>query len=341
MEPEYYMRRCLQLASMGSGKVAPNPMVGSVIVHEGQIIGEGYHQEFGGPHAEVHAIEAVENKDLLKGSTLYVNLEPCSHYGKTPPCADLIIQYKIPRVFIGRLDSHSKVNGQGVKRLIENGVDVNIGFLEEECKDLNRRFYTFHEKQRPFVLLKWAQSKDGFIDIDRSNSEKGIHWITQPETKSLVHLWRSEESAIIVGRKTIENDDPSLTVREIKGTNPIRIILDPKNKLHSKYKAFDQEAQTMQIIAGPAKEQYQKCIEPYNLNEIMKVLFNEGISSVLVEGGKSTLEHFINSGLWDEARILVGVEDLESGNKAPEAPGELYQEYSFGKDIVKVYRPKK
>ncbi len=220
------MRRCLQLAKMGEGNVAPNPMVGAVIVCNHKIIGEGYHQEFGGPHAEVNAINSVKDKSLLAKSTIYVSLEPCAHHGKTPPCSDLIVEHKIPKVVIGSQDTFSKVNGKGIKKLEANGCQVTCGVLEKECRKLNKRFFTFHEKKRPFVILKWAQTKDGFLDKKRNEGEKGIHWITAPETRSLVHLWRSKEMGVLVGRQTAAVDDPKLNVRDVTGKNPVRIILD-------------------------------------------------------------------------------------------------------------------
>ena len=226
MEHEKFMQRCLELAAIGSGYVAPNPMVGCVIVANDLIIGEGYHRIFGGPHAEVNAFDEVENEDLLSSATLYVSLEPCSHFGKTPPCVDLIISKKIQRVVIGCRDSNPAVSGKGIDRLKRAGIEVIEGVLENECRWLNKRFFTFHERQRPYIVLKWAQTQDGYIDRIRGEASSGINWVTSETTKSLVHKWRSEEQSILVGRNTIINDNPSLTVREYDGRNPIRIVID-------------------------------------------------------------------------------------------------------------------
>lgn len=231
---EKYLFRCLQLAKLGRGMVAPNPMVGSVVVHKGEIIGEGYHQAYGEAHAEVNAINAVKDKTLLPQSTIYVNLEPCAHFGKTPPCANLIIESKIPKVVIGCVDPYAEVSGKGIERMQNAGIEVVVGVLEKQSIALNKRFFTFHAAKRPYIILKWAQSANGMIDTLRGENEKGIVWLTQPATKTLVHQWRAEEAGILVGRKTIYNDNPSLTTRLVKGPHPIRIILDPNCKLDLK-----------------------------------------------------------------------------------------------------------
>ncbi len=221
-----FMRRCIELASKAAGLTYPNPMVGSVVVNEGRIIGEGYHLKAGGPHAEVNAINSVRNRDLLKSATLYVNLEPCSHFGKTPPCADFIIENSIPRVVVGALDSNEKVSGKGIARLRDAGCDVIAGVAEEECRWLNRRFFTFHEKKRPYIILKWAMSSDGFIDIDRKPDQPaGPNWITGMPERILVHRWRAMEQAILVGAGTARLDNPRLNVRDWTGPSPLRIIL--------------------------------------------------------------------------------------------------------------------
>lgn len=299
MSDESYMQRCLQLAALGLGQTSPNPMVGAVIVHHDTIIGEGYHHRCGEAHAEINAINSVKNMELLKESTLYVNLEPCSHFGKTPPCADAIIRYGIPKVVIGSIDHHDKVNGTGVRKLREAGIEVVENVCEADCEELNRRFFTFHQKQRPYIILKWAQTRDGFMDIDRSSSETTTYWITNPALKVLVHKWRSEEDAILVGYNTMCNDRPQLTTREYPGKDPQRFVMQRGTN----------------IISEP----------PYtllsdNAEEAIQQLYNHKIQSVIIEGGRKTLDKFIEKGLWDEARILVGNQCWEKGLLAPNIP---------------------
>jgi diaminohydroxyphosphoribosylaminopyrimidine deaminase / 5-amino-6-(5-phosphoribosylamino)uracil reductase len=326
MTDEHYMRRCLELAIMGLGKVAPNPMVGCVIVHQDKIIGEGYHKAIGEAHAEVNAINSVKDKGLLKDSTLYVNLEPCVHWGRTPPCSDLIMKEGIPKIIIGSVDTFAKVSGLGIRNLINAGCTVKTGICEQECHELNKRFFSYHTKSKPYVILKWAQSKDGFMDIDRPNNEKGIFWITKPETKRLVHKWRSEESGILVGKNTIVNDNPSLTVREVKGNSPTRFIIDPHEKLNF---------QDFNIGNEPPKTIRLKSVDIANiLNEIRNQ--TEVYISILVEGGKYTLEKFIESGLWDEARIIRGTEVINSGVKAPLIDGREISSYNYGDDHIQI-----
>ncbi|MFM1811043.1 MAG: bifunctional diaminohydroxyphosphoribosylaminopyrimidine, partial [Bacteroidota bacterium] len=244
-EDEQYIQRCIDLAYQGQGKVAPNPMVGCVIVKDGVIIGEGYHEIFGGPHAEINAIRNVGDDSAIQGSTVYVSLEPCTHFGKTPPCTLAILALKPRRVVIGSRDTNPSVAGKGIDRLKREGIEVVEGVLEDECRALNKRFFTFHEKRRPYVILKWAQTQDGFLDRNREEDEVGIHWISSPETKVLVHKWRSEEQGILVGRNTILNDNPSLTVREFSGTNPTRIVIDSNLKLSKDVGVFSNEAPTL------------------------------------------------------------------------------------------------
>ncbi len=299
MSDEFYMQRCLQLAALGLGKTSPNPMVGAVIVHNGKIIGEGYHHQCGQAHAEVNAINSVKDTELLKESTLYVNLEPCSHFGKTPPCADAIIRYGIPKVVIGSIDYHDKVNGAGVRKLREAGVEVVENVCEADCEDLNKRFFTFHQKQRPYIILKWAQTRDGFMDIDRSSSETTTYWITNPALKVLVHKWRSEEDAILVGYNTMRNDHPQLTTREYPGKDPQRFVMQRGTDIIS------------ELSYTPLSD---------NAKEAIQQLYNLKIQSVIIEGGKKTLEKFLEIGLWDEARILVGNQCWGKGVKAPKMP---------------------
>lgn len=336
------MQRCLQLAKMGIGNVAPNPMVGSVIVFEDKIIGEGYHQKYGEAHAEVNAINSVKDKSLLEKSTIYVNLEPCSHFGKTPPCANLIVEKKIPRVVIGCLDSNVDVAGKGIEKLKSAGIEVEINILEKECRELNIRFFTFHEKKRPYVILKWAQSADGFIDVKRTNQQKGIVWMSQPETKKLVHQWRHEEAGILVGWKTIATDNPELTCREVIGKNPIRIVIDQDLRLdYTAFKVGNRSTPTIvltkkEAVAGAGLE----FINPSNFSiaEILNSLHQQKIQSVIIEGGKTTIENFITSGIWDEARIIQGITTISEGELAPKISGTTISENKFGKDLIRIVK---
>lgn len=299
MDHETYMRRCLQLAALGLGHTSPNPMVGAVIVHDDKIIGEGYHHRCGEPHAEINAINSVENKELLKESTLYVNLEPCSHFGKTPPCADAIIRYGIPRVVIGSIDYHDKVNGAGVRKLREAGIDVTENICREACEELNRRFFTFHRLHRPYIILKWAKTRDGYMDIDRSEPHPSSYWITNDALKVLAHKWRGEEDAILVGYRTMQNDRPQLTTREYPGKNPQRFVMQ----------------------RGEETNTPLPCIPlPDDAHEAINKMYGCKIQSVIIEGGKKTLEKFLDADLWDEARILVGNQSWGKGLLAPATP---------------------
>ena len=323
-EDEKYMRRCLELAKLGMGTAAPNPMVGSVIVYDGKIIGEGYHEKCGEAHAEVNAINSVKNPDLLKKATLYVNLEPCAHHGKTPPCSDLIVRKKIPRVVIGCVDSFAKVSGKGIEKLKKGACDVTVGILEQESRWLNRRFFTFHEKKRPYIILKWAETKDGFIDKKRKSEESvEQNWITNQISKKLVHKWRTEEAAFMVGRKTVKKDNPQLTVRDWSGRNPVRIVTDQKLKLSTDLKIFDNQAKT--LIFNAKKESVEGNLhylkidyEKNVLKQMMSRLYELEIQSVVVEGGEKLLSSFIQENLWDEARIFTGNKYFKEGVKAPE-----------------------
>jgi len=332
LEDKKYMQRCLELAKLGLGTAAPNPMVGSVVVYDNKIIGEGYHQKCGEAHAEVNAINSVKDADLLEKSTLYVNLEPCAHYGRTPPCTDLIIEKKIPRVVIGCVDSFAEVSGNGIKKLKKSGCEVKVGILEKESKELNRRFFTFHKKKRPYIILKWAETKDGFIDKKRKSDETiEQNWITNQLSKKLVHKWRTEESAFMIGCRTAKKDNPQLTVRDWTGRNPIRVVLDRKLKLSADLKIFDKSARTL-IFNSVKNEQKQNLnyikIE-FNNNVLVSVLtklYELEIQSVVIEGGEKLLTSFINAGLWDEARVFVGNKYFKEGVKAPEFAFEPTEE---------------
>lgn len=336
------MSRCLELARIGAGSVAPNPMVGAVIVHNDQIIGEGYHMKYGEAHAEVNAFNAVQDESLLQDSTLYVNLEPCAHYGKTPPCCDLVIQKKVKRVVVGCLDSYEQVDGEGIKRIKQAGIETAVGVLEKESLDLNRRFFTFHSKKRPYIILKWAQSSDGFIDIDRSKDQRGIHWITHEATKKLTHQWRHEEAAILVGNKTIAIDNPRLTCRAVEGNSPIRIVLDRKLKLD--YGAFHVGDRSVLTYIVSDKEVVSngnlQFVQPtdFTAHGVMDLLYRLNIQSVIIEGGKTTFEEFISIGLWDEARILTGAQPMNDGVKAPVVKGIEESRFLYGEDEVLIVR---
>ena len=309
-----YMQVCIDLALKGFPLAFPNPMVGCVIVHNDSIIGQGYHQQFGSHHAEVNAIASVENKELLQQSTLYVSLEPCAHFGKTPPCADLIVKSKIPRVVIGSLDTFSEVNGKGIQRLKETGIQVLTKVLEKECRAINKRFFTFHEKKRPYVILKWAQTSDGYI---APLNQKEPLWISSPESKILVHQWRSQEQAIMVGRKTVELDNPLLTTREVKGKNPIRIVLDRKLSLNKDLLIFNDDAPTLVVNDKLSSDNHLK-IDFNNLApSLLKELHSRNIQSIIIEGGAQTLKTFIDAKVWDEARVFTSKKTLKKGVQSP------------------------
>ncbi|WP_294472454.1 bifunctional diaminohydroxyphosphoribosylaminopyrimidine deaminase/5-amino-6-(5-phosphoribosylamino)uracil reductase RibD [uncultured Bacteroides sp.] len=321
MEEEKYMRRCIELAGNGLCNVAPNPMVGAVIVCDGRIIGEGYHVRCGEAHAEVNAIRSVKDETLLRRSTIYVSLEPCSHYGKTPPCADLIIEKQIPRIVVGCQDPFSQVAGRGIQKLKDAGREVVVGVLENECKHLIRRFITFNTLQRPFITLKWAESADHFIDIERTDGKPVV--LSSPLTAMLVHKKRAEADAIMVGRRTALLDNPSLTVRNWYGKNPVRLVLDRNLSLPNDLQIFDGSVPTLVFTA---KEYTDKTNVTYitidfsqkPLEQIMKELHQRKIQSLLLEGGSQLLQSFIDNGLWDEAYIEKCPQRLHSSVKAPE-----------------------
>jgi len=328
------MLRCLELASRGLGQTKTNPLVGCVIVYNNKVIGEGFHEYFGGPHAEVNAINSVSNQNLLAESTLYVNLEPCSHFGKTPPCAMLIKQKSIPRVVVAMNDPNPVVSGRGIKMLKESGITVNTGILEKEARFLNRRFVTNQEKKRPYVILKWAQSSDGFIDILRKPGDPiQPNWITNKTARILVHKWRSEESAILAGVNTILTDNPALNLRDWPGENPTRVVVDRKLRIPRSAKLLDDKSKTLIFTSKePPKAtkntRYLKIDENYNPKALLSRLLEEGISSVIIEGGALTLDLFINNNLWDEARIFTGKQRFGEGVPAPELKsGKIHQYY--------------
>jgi len=341
---EKYMKRCLELAQLGAGNVSPNPMVGCVIVKHDQIIGEGFHEKYGQAHAEVNAINAVKNKELLNESSLYVSLEPCAHYGLTPPCADLIVAKKIPHVVIGTIDSFAKVAGKGIERMIKAGIDVQVGLLEKECRKLNKRFFTFHEKKRPYIILKWAETKDSFIDFDRTKKEFGEPtWITGEKALVRVHQMRAVEDAILVGTNTALKDNPSLTVRHCAGRNPVRLVLDNHLRLPNHLHLFDNSVKT--IVFNSVKNEETGNVEFVKIDfgkkmipQIKKILFQKNIQSLIVEGGKQLLESFIDSNNWDEAHRFVGNKLFSNGIKAPEISGKIIHSEKLDSDQLFIYQ---
>ncbi|PIF01342.1 MAG: riboflavin biosynthesis protein RibD [Maribacter sp.] len=342
-----FMERAIQLAQNGLGSTAPNPMVGAVFVQGNRIIGEGYTSAYGGGHAEVNAIDSVPDKSLLSKSTLYVTLEPCSHYGKTPPCADLIIKHKIPNVVIGTVDPHEKVKGEGIARLKESGCKVTVGLLEDACREHHKRFITFHQEQRPFIILKWAETKDGFMAplASKRNNKVQPYWISNNYSRQLVHKWRSEEQAILVGTNTVMEDDPKLNVREWSGKSPIRIIIDKNLRIQGEYHIFDQEVETIVITEVEDTSLRRKGVDYEQIRfsgnlpeQICQVLYKRNITSVLVEGGAQTLTSFITSGLWDEARIFLGKNTFKEGIKAPHSISGDPHILNIGTDTLNIYR---
>jgi diaminohydroxyphosphoribosylaminopyrimidine deaminase/5-amino-6-(5-phosphoribosylamino)uracil reductase len=336
---EKYIARCIQLAKNGLCNAAPNPMVGAVIVHNDTIIGEGYHIRCGEAHAEVNAIRSVKDESLLKDSTIYVSLEPCSHYGKTPPCADLIINKGIPRVVVGCQDPFALVAGRGIQKMRDAGIEVKVGILEEECRQLIRRFITFHTERRPFITLKWAESADGYIDLHRAGGQPYI--FSSSLSSMLVHKRRAEHSAILVGRRTALLDNPSLTVRNWHGKSPVRLVIDKNLTLPKHLSLFDGSTRTLvftQREDTPNLFQVEFIQLDFNrdiLPQIFEVLYQEKLQTLMVEGGSILLQSFIDSGCWDEAYIEHSSDYLKDGIKAPKLTGEydFLTEQHFGRNI--------
>lgn len=336
---ELFMKRVLELALLGRGHVSPNPLVGCVIVHNGSIVGEGWHKKYGEAHAEVNAIESVQDKSLLKESTLYVNLEPCSHFGKTPPCTDLLIKHQLKKVVIANLDTNPTVAGEGVKKLRTTGVEVITGILEKEGKELNKRFFTFIEKKRPFILLKWAETSDGFIAHENYNSK----WISNEYSRQLVHKWRAEEDAVLVGTKTAFHDNPELTVRDWTGRNPVRIVLDRFLRLSDKLHVFDRSQKTIcyNVLKHEEHPNFSliRLDEENFINHLLEDLVKRKIQSVLVEGGATTLQLFMDAELWDEARVFISDKGFGKGIAAPRFHGNLIGQESVFNDTLRLYNP--
>lgn len=334
MDHEFYMRRCVELAHKGIGFVAPNPMVGAVLVHHSRIIGEGWHKKYGEAHAEVNCLHSVRNEDihLIPESTLYISLEPCSYYGKTPPCTDLILKHRIQKVIIGCEDPFPKVSGSGIRTLQEKGVEVRIGILEAQCRKLNRRFITFHQQKRPYIILKWAQSEDRFLGT--GTSERAM--ISNDVTNKLVHRWRAEESGILIGTNTALLDNPSLTARWGNQSQPIRIILDRSMKLKKDLKIFSRPGGKLFVLNTICEKEegdvsYKLlCKDMSIVQAILKSCYNLNIQSVLVEGGRQLLQSFIDENIWDEARVITASNmNLQSGICAPDLKNALMTEEFF------------
>ncbi|CAM1361994.1 Riboflavin biosynthesis protein RibD [Tenacibaculum sediminilitoris] len=351
MNHEVYIVRCLELAKKGIGTTRPNPSVGAVIVHKNKIIGEGFTSPYSGSHAEVNAINSVQNHELLKEATIYVTLEPCSHHGKTPPCADLIIEKGIPNVVIGCVDTNNLVAGKGIERLKQAGRNVVVGVCEEACKKHHKRFFTVQNKKRPYIILKWAETKDGFIAPLTKNEQKPV-WISNKYSQQLVHKWRSEEHAILVGTNTVIADNPSLTVRSWKGNNPIRVVIDKSLRIPTKSTVFDGNIQTIvvtevekeaDVISNDSEKSHALIYEQIDFSsrvaeQICEVLHKHQIQSVIIEGGAKTLQTFIDANLWDEARVFIGDVVLRGGVKHPIFNARLSSEEKIDNDILRIYR---
>ncbi|QVY67623.1 bifunctional diaminohydroxyphosphoribosylaminopyrimidine deaminase/5-amino-6-(5-phosphoribosylamino)uracil reductase RibD [Polaribacter sp. Q13] len=347
-----YISRCLQIAKNGIGSARPNPSVGAVVVYQNKIIGEGFTSPYGGSHAEVNAINAVKDKSLLKKATIYVTLEPCSHFGKTPPCADLIVKHQFKNVVIGCVDSNSLVAGKGIERLINAGINVTVGVLEEECKAHHKRFFTVQNKKRPYIILKWAQTKDGFVAPLTKDEQKPV-WISNTYSQQLVHKWRAQEHAILVGTNTVIADNPKLNVRSWSGQNPVRIVLDRSLRIPQDSNVLDGSVKTIVICDHKKFELNSKGFQPLeNVNKIIfeainfennlaqqicEVLQKHQIQSVIIEGGTQTLQTFIDENLWDEARVFVGETKFEVGVKAPIFNKVVKEELNIKTDVLKIY----
>lgn len=341
---EIYINRCIELARLGEGSVSPNPMVGSVIVHNDEIIGEGYHKKHGEAHAEVNAIASVKKPELLEESTIYVSLEPCAHFGLTPPCSDLIVHKKIPRVVIGTVDPFAKVAGKGIEKLKTAGIEVVVGILEKECQDLNKRFFTFHEEKRPFIILKWAQTLDGFIDVERTEKEFGEPtWITGKNALRRVHEIRAVEDSILVGTNTALKDNPSLTVRHCEGRNPLRIVLDNQLRLPKRLNLFDDSTKTIVFNSLVNKELKNTTYVKIDFNteitqQVLKELYHRNILSIIVEGGKRLLRSFISENLWDEAHLFIGNKYFYNGISSPQIEGKIVSKEKIDEDKLIIYK---
>lgn len=333
---EFYMLRAIELAKNGKGSVSPNPLVGCVIVYRDSIIGEGWHQKYGEAHAEVNAVNSVAEPSLLEDAVVYVNLEPCAHTGKTPPCADMLIKHQVKRVVIANEDPNPLVAGKGINKLRQAGIDVTTGVLENEGYELNKRFFTFFNLKRPYIILKWAQTSDGFIARENYDSK----WISNELSRKLVHKWRGEEDSILVGYRTASHDNPQLTVRDWTGKNPIRVVIDPKLNLNTSLHLFDESVTT--ICYNTVKQdispgvEFVRIEEQNMLNHILKDLNSRRIQSLLVEGGAQTLNNFMSTGFWDEARVFISEQRFGKGVLAPQVDGEVSLTDTIGSDKLNI-----
>ena len=337
----HFMRRCLQLAELAEGFAEPNPLVGSVIVYNNNIIGEGWHRAYGEAHAEINALASVHDRSVLPDATLYVNLEPCAHFGKTPPCAHRLVKEQIKRVVIANRDPFHQVNGKGIEVLRSAEINVDVGVLEHEATHLNRHFFTFHQKKRPYVTLKWAQTINGFIDGIRNASGGGPNWITSPATRKLVHLWRSQHMGIVVGARTVINDDPELTVRDASGRQPERFVIANNHPLKSEFRIFGQSAATTVVSnlshSLPMHVKMLRTDDADFIPTLMAHCYEHNIQSLFIEGGKETLEGFIKANLWDEARVLTGRTVFETGIAAPTISKPVYKVHHYAGDRYDLY----
>ena len=337
-----YIKRCIQLAKNGLGTTYSNPLVGSVIVHNDKIIGEGWHYKAGQAHAEVNAISSVKDKSLLKQATIYVSLEPCSHFGKTPPCSHLITKHEIPNIVIGCIDSFSEVSGNGIKHLKNHGCNVTVGILEHECLELNKRFFTFHNKNRPYIILKWAETADGFIAPENNSS---ITWITNDYSRQRVHQQRTQEQSVLIGTTTAITDNPKLNVRSWYGTNPTRIVIDRELKIPSHHHIFNGQQKTIIITTGKKNSGNDRVIyETINFKQaiapqICDILHKHELQSVIIEGGAATIQQFIDENLWDELYRYQGTNTFNKGVAAPKFSGTEKLQHSINQDTLTIYKP--
>ncbi len=341
MNHEQYIKRCLEISKSGIGTTRPNPSVGAVLVVDSKIIGEGFTSPYGGNHAEVNAIDAVKDQELLKKATMYVTLEPCNHIGKTPPCTELIINSGIKKVVIGCIDANSIVSGKGIKRLHNAGCEVVVGVMEKECKEHHKRFFTFHTKQRPYIILKWAETSNGFI-APKTKDKQAPVWITNEISRQMVHKWRSEEHSILVGTNTVLDDNPKLNVRHWKGENPIRIVIDKELKIPTDMKVYDTSVKTIFINESLQVKKDNIVFETIDFSkpiaaQICKLLFDYKIQSVIIEGGTKTLQTFIDENLWDEARVFKSEVRFIEGVSAPKLNCSRFTEEIINKDCLKTF----
>lgn len=334
---ETFMNRAFDLAQLGAGKVSPNPLVGCVIVHDEKIIGEGYHMKYGQAHAEVNAVNSVEDKSLLKDSEVYVTLEPCSHFGKTPPCSDLLISHQVKRVIVSNLDPNPLVAGRGIEKLKTAGIVVETGLMEPKGELVNRRFFTVMRKKRPYVILKWAETADGFIARENFDSK----WISDKYSRKLVHKWRAEEDAILVGTNTAQYDNPTLNVRDWKGRDPLRVVVDRNLRLPDNLNLFNGNQAT--VCYNEKKEEVEDNVTYRKINfealekELLTDLLERNVSSIIVEGGSKVLHSFIEKDLWDEMRVFKSPTNFESGISAPEVKGTLKESEKLVNDQLEIY----